>query len=233
MFVNELYQGGIRALIAYDPTLFDNFVPPEDPDGVALDEQLIIDNILYKYGDAPLFTPDPAVVKYYIGLWSTKRKPLWERFIRAILAEYDPLSNYDRTENVKDHTTHGHKITTDDDLTHGETVTTDDDLINGLTTENTVSADNATTYQASTKSENSGTDYRDIVEAHTGTDNRDITETHSGTDLMTHESHIYGNIGVTTSQQMLQAEIDIIPLTDIIDFIANDFHQEFNLMIYN
>ena len=63
MFVNELYQGGIRALLAYDPTLFDNFVPPEDPDHVALDEQLIIDNILYKYGDAPLFTPDPAVVK--------------------------------------------------------------------------------------------------------------------------------------------------------------------------
>ena len=233
MFVNELYQGGIRALIDYDPTLFDNFVSPEDPDGNPIPEGEIIDRIIYKYGDAPLFTPEPAVLKYYIGSWSTRRKPLWDRFYKAILEDYDPLENYNRTEKHKTRNTHGHKITTDDDLTHGETVTTDDNVTHGLTVENTISADNATAYQPDSKSENTGTDYRHIGEGHTGTDNRDITETHSGTDLEEIESNVSGNIGVTTSQQMLASELDLIPRLDLIDYIADDFHSEFCLMMYN
>ena len=150
MFVNQIFQGGIRALLDYDNTIFDNFTPPEDPDGNAVDEHLIIDNILYKYGDAPLFTPEPAVMKYYIGVWSVKRKPLWDRFYKAILEEYDPLHNYDRTEKVSD------------DLTHGHTITTDDDLTGGLTIENQISADNASTYQPDSKVMNGGKDQRDI-----------------------------------------------------------------------
>ena len=209
MFYNVMYQGGIRALIDYDPTIFDNFEPPEDPDGNELDPQLIIDHIIYKYGDAPLATPDPAVIKYYIGQWSTRRKPLWDRFYRAILAEYNPLENYDRTEKTTDY------------LTHGHTVTTDDDLTNGLTVENTIAADNSSTYQPDSKS------------AHTGIDQRDISEKHTGIDKRDYDSHVYGNIGVTTSQQMLESEIDLIPRLDLCDFIANDFHEEFNLMVYN
>lgn len=233
MFVNQIYQGGIRALLAYDNTLFDNFTAPTDPEGTPVDLGLIINRILYKYGDAPLFTPDPAVMKFYIGEWSGRRQPLWNRFYKAILEEYDPLSNYDRTEKTTDYLTHGHTVTTDDDLTHGETVTTDDDLINGLTVENTIAADNASTYQPDSKSTNSGTDYRDISEAHTGTDQRDISEKHTGIDKRDYDSHVFGNIGVTTSQQMLRSELDLIPELDLVDFIADDFHNEFNLMLYN
>lgn len=233
MFVNEIYQGGIRALLDYDNSIFDNFTPPEDPDGVAVDEQLIIDHIIYKYGDAPLMTPDPVVMKYYIGAWSERKKPLWDRFYAAVLKDYNPIENYNRTEKHKTKNTHGHKITTDDDLTHGETVTTDDNVTHGLTTESKISADDSSTYQPDSQISNSGTDYHHIGEGHTGKDERDITETHSGTDLEEIESNISGNIGVTTSQQMLGSEIDLIPRLDLIDFIADDFHNEFNLLVYN
>ena len=233
MFVNQIYQGGIRALLAYDNTLFDNFTTPTDPEGTPVDLDLIINRILYKYGDAPLFTPDPAVMKFYIGQWSERRQPLWNRFYKAILEEYDPLSNYNRTEKTTDYLTHGHTVTTDDDLTHGETVTTDDDLTNGLTVENTIAADNASTYQPDSKSTNSGTDCRDISEVHTGTDQRDISEKHTGIDKRDYDSYVFGNIGVTTSQQMLRSELNIIPELDLVEFIADDFHSEFNLMMYN
>lgn len=233
MFVNELYMGGLRALVAYDPDLFDNFVSPEDPDGNVVDPGLIIDHILFKFGDAPLCFPDPVIMKYYIGIWSTRRKPLWDRFYRAILEDYDPLENYNRIEKTTDYLTHGHSIRTDDDLWHGHTITTDDDLTNGLSVENKISADNASTYQPDSKSTNSGKDERDISEKHTGKDERDIDEKHSGTDKRDYDSEITGNIGVTTSQQMLESELDLVPKLDLIDFIANDFHQEFNLMVYN
>ena len=209
MFVNQIYQGGVRALLAYDNTLFDNFTAPTDPEGNPVDLDLIINRILYKYGDSPLFTPDPAVMKFYIGQWSERRQPLWNRFYKAVLEEYDPISNYDRTEKTTDYLTHGHTVTTDDDLTAGTSV------------ENQISADNASTYQPDSKAINSGKDQRDISEKHTGTDKRD------------YDSHVYGNIGVTTSQQMLQSELDIIPELDLVEFIADDFHSEFNLMMYN
>ena len=233
MFVNQIYQGGVRALLAYDNTLFDNFTAPTDPEGTQVDLDLIINRILYKYGDAPLFTPDPAVMKFYIGQWSKRRLPLWNRFYKAILEEYDPLSNYDRTEKTTDYLTHGHKVVTNDDLKHGHKVVTNDDLKAGTSVENQISADNASTYQPDSKAINSGTDERDIDETHSGTDERDVDETHSGTDKRDYDSHIHGNIGVTTSQQMLQSELDIIPELDLVDFIADDFHSEFNLMMYN
>ena len=233
MFVNQIYQGGVRALLAYDNTLFDNFMAPTDPEGSPVDLDLIINRILYKYGDAPLFTPDPAVMKFYIGEWSGRRQPLWNRFYKAVLEEYDPLSNYDRTEKTTDYLTHGHKVVTNDDLTHGHKVVTNDDLTAGTSVENQISADNASTYQPDNKAINSGKDERDIDETHSGKDERDLDETHSGTDKRDYDSHVYGNIGVTTSQQMLQSELDIIPELDLVEFVADDFHSEFNLMMYN
>lgn len=118
MFVNELKQGGIRALLMYDDTLFDNFTTPD-----GIDKNAAIDNILYKYGDTPLHTPDPAIIKYYLGKWSERRGALWTRYKETAEAEYNPIENYDRYEEGTD------------------------------ATENTVSADNATTYQSDTKHE--------------------------------------------------------------------------------
>lgn len=210
MLVNELYQGGIRALIAWDPTLFDSMVLPTDEDGTAVTSiDDIVDTILFKFGDAPLFCPDPAVMKFYITKWSARRQPLWNRFYAAITAEYDPLENYDRHEKTDDDFTHGHKVVTNNKITHG------------LTTESQVSADNAATYQPDTKAINSGNDQTNGGETHSGKDERD------------YESRIHGNIGVTTSQQMLQSELDLIPRLDLLAFIADDFHQEFCLMMYN
>lgn len=117
MFINELHQGGIRAIVDYDNTVFDNMVVPED---IQLSD--VVDRILFKYGDTPLFAPDPAVIKFYIGKWSERRLPLWNRYIEVAGAQYDPIENYDRYESGSD------------------------------TTELQISADNASTYQPDSKS---------------------------------------------------------------------------------
>ena len=185
MFVNELHHGGIRALLAYDNTIFDNLYLPNDLDDDD-NRQMIIDRIIFKYGDTPLFSPDPAVMKYYIGIWSYQRSPLWERFYKAATQQYDPLENYDRNEKF------------------------DTDFKPGAAYESLISADDSSSYQPDRKTQPSGS----------GKDNTHV------------EGRIHGNIGVTTSQQMLKQEIDIIPELDVIDFIATDWHQEFNLGIY-
>lgn len=117
MFINELHQGGIRAIVDYDNTVFDNMVLPED-----MNLSDVVDRILFKYGDTPLFAPDPAVIKFYIGKWSARRLPLWNRYIEVVSAQYDPIENYDRYETGSD------------------------------TTELQISADNASTYQPDSQS---------------------------------------------------------------------------------
>lgn len=231
MLYNELHQGGTRALLDWDNTLFDNLVLPDD---LNTDEvkQMVVDDIIFRHGDQPLFVPDPTVMKYYIGAWSARMVPLWQRYYNVCIAEYDPIENYNRIEDTTVDLTHGHSITTDDDLTHGHTVTTDDDLTGGITVEQQVSALNENTYQPESKTLNGGKDQRDISEKHTGKDQRDVTETHSGTDSNTIDGHVHGNIGVTTSQQMLESEIALIPKLDIIKYISDCYQAEFCLAVY-
>lgn len=47
-----------------------------------------------------------------------------------------------------------------------------------------------------------------------------------------HTSNIHGNIGVTTSQQMLNQELDVAPRTDIYIYIVSSFKNRFCLMVY-
>lgn len=47
-----------------------------------------------------------------------------------------------------------------------------------------------------------------------------------------HTSNIHGNIGVTTSQEMLEQELSVAPKTDIYDYIVKSFKNRFCLMVY-
>lgn len=80
--------------------------------------------------------------------------------------------------------------------------------------ENLVSADNASNYQP---------------------DNKNINNTgnvSTGSEDITHNAHLYGNIGVTTSQQMLESEIELRGTFGIYDLIAANFAEEFCITIY-
>ena len=167
MLVNQLHQGGIRALLDYDSTIFDDMVLP-----TGVDLQEVVDTIIFKYGDTPLFCPDPAVMKYYIKSWSTHKVDLWDRYKAAVEAQYNPIENYDRYESGTD------------------------------TNEVTVSADNESEYQPDTKA------------------------------VRTPDLHIHGNIGVTSSMQLINQELDLIPRLDLVDYIADDFKSEFCLYTY-
>lgn len=45
-------------------------------------------------------------------------------------------------------------------------------------------------------------------------------------------THLYGNIGVTTSQQMLRAELDIAPELDFYKAVAKQFAEKFCILVY-
>ena len=217
MLFNELHQGGVRALLDWDDTLFDNMVLPEgldDEDGVV--RGLIIDDIILRHGDTPLFIPEPTVMKYYIQSWSLKMQPIFQRMWNACLAEYDPIENYNRIEYRTE--------TTEDTMGNTRTLDTATDTTGTNTTENSVSAENVSTFEPDNKT----VETPDLNVADTGT----ITDDGSYDGSLTIDSNIHGNIGVTTSQQMLEQELALVPKLDIIRIISDSWAAEFCLAVY-
>lgn len=65
--------------------------------------------------------------------------------------------------------------------------------------------------------------------------NNDQTEgSNSGSSnrSLTHSAHLYGNIGVTTSQEMLRQEMDVAKEFNIYDLIAEEFINEFCVRVW-
>lgn len=215
MLGNQLHQGGTRALLDWDNDLFANFTLPDE---ISAEEtrDLIIDQILIDHGDAPLAYPDPAIMKYYIGVWSRRMGPLWVRYYNAIMAEYNPLENYDREED--------RTVTRDDESGNTRTLNTQQGFTGTVTTENTVSAENVSVYEP----DNRTVETPNTQTADTGT----VTDagTFDGSEI--EHSRVHGNIGVTTSQQMLISELDLVPRLDLIKYISDNYAAEFCLGVY-
>lgn len=217
MLFNELHQGGIRALLDWDDTLFDGMVLPEgldDEDGVV--RGLIVDDIILRHGDMPLFIPEPTVMKYYITSWSTRMLPVFTRMYDACMAEYDPIENYNRIEDRSE--------TTKDTMGNTRTLNTSTATTGTNTTEDSVSAENVTTFSPDTRSVQTP----NLTEADSGT----IGDSGSYNGSLTIKSTIHGNIGVTTSQQMLESELALVPKLDIIRIISDSWAAEFCLAVY-
>ena len=164
------------------------------------------------------------------------------------------LDGTDRTISDRsiDTTTSG---TDTDKVTGTDTTVTDHDMTvtSSGTTTNSRSAFDQTGFSDHDKSVNSGNDTTaddsTVTLTHNTTDtltrsgsesvdddatiNRTLSNTENGTDEheRTYTAHMYGNIGVTTSQQMLQAEYDIA-LWNIYEHIKDLFMQEFCIAIY-
>ena len=55
---------------------------------------------------------------------------------------------------------------------------------------------------------------------------------HDGTDNLDHLGHIYGNIGVKTSQSMLTEEVELRTAYNMYQIITNSFKKTFCVMVY-
>lgn len=198
-------------LYEYDPQIFDNLTLPE-----GLDKDTLIDNILLRSGEFEVIYPDADFMKFSIGAWSRKWSATITRWVTALAIEYNPLENYDRYEHWTDERDiSGSEGGSSSGSTGGTT---------GSTTTNKVSAydagDNLTTHD---QSESHGSD--------STSNSGEYSSEHSTDDDLEHDGRIHGNIGVTTSQQMLLSELDL-GYWNIYEKITDLFLTEFVIPIY-
>lgn len=209
----------IFGLYNYDNTIFDNFVVPE-----SVDKDNVIENILIECAELECLFSSPDMMKFAIGSWSKKELFAWEKMDAALRAEYNPIENYDRKEIITDKETR--------DLTRDDTETRDlsaESTNSGTdTSTNQVSAFNDTDF--SNKDKNTLEHGMKNNSKNTGTVG--VVGTQKGTITNEHDNHTHGNIGITTSQQMIESEIALRSKYNIVSIIVESFKRRFCLLIY-
>ena len=192
------------------------------PNGINKDTA--IDTILLTGGEFEILYSDPIFMQQMIKLWSDKYQHTFERWVRALTEDYNPLHNFDRHEEYKDIRGIKENETQKGKITNN----TNNSTISNGTSEDVVSAFNSDTYQPKEK-----TIAGDNVTGNgSSTTNSDNTNNKNTDETLDHNAHLFGNIGLTTSQQMASDEIRLRRDYNIYNLIADLFLNEFCIYVY-
>lgn len=170
----------------------------------AVNKDDYITRLLIDSGEQEVVITHPVIMKKAIGAWSRGKLPAWNKILNIESLEYNPIWNVDG-ETV--HT--GSRTGNVGENKSGET---------SETTTGQLSADNSSEWSNDTKSTTEGS-YED---------NRQLNET--GTDNWTEKRT--GNIGVTTTQKMMNEEKDFWESWDPIGYLIREFTKEFCLLVF-
>lgn len=222
----QIASTGLLDLLYYDDTIMDNFTVPD-----GIDRRLALDTIYQRCGLTPLYHPDPAWLKFYVGRWCSKNAKTWEELYKTTIQDYNPIYNYDRTEETTDTRSGTRKLSEDTSSNtrqNGDTSVTD---TSSGSSEHTLSADNSDSYEPGYKDVSSQQDMQASESSNRVdvTGDRAVDETTGET--YSHKLRAYGNIGVTTTQEMLEAQRKVVRY-NIYNEIADSFKDEFCLYIY-
>ena len=177
-------------------------------DGVVLPEgmnkTLMVNQIIRQSGDLFPYYQVPPQVKSAITEWFTRRKDNFAKLWQGFTAEYNPIENYDRQEDSTETPNITHTLSNS-----GQDASTNEADVQGY---------NGTDYVPNSRTKSSGTS------------STNGTDTESGT--RTYTSRIHGNIGVTTSAQMLEGELALRKSLDIYAIIAAEFETDNLIQVY-
>lgn len=212
----------IMGMYEHDPTIFDDF---NVPDG--MDKETVVNNILLNCAELELIYSNFDIMKLAIKTWSDSNQIGWNKLYQTMIVEYNPIWNVDAdvkdTEKITGN--RGIKRTGSDnetvDLTDTETV--------NLTDTKAVQGFNSSSWANAEKIDHAGTD----TIKHTGTDNIAHTENidEDNDSVREYTQRRTGNIGVTTTQQMIEQEREVA-LFNMVEHITYSFKNRFCLMIY-
>ena len=196
----------------------------------------IKESFLLRFGEMTPIYQKPELLKLAVSNVAKSLKWSIDRLYNVTLLEYNPIENYDRIEKGLDIT----DDTTDNTQNIGsQTVTSENQIGSTTTTPNTitetkVSAFNELEYQPSEQTKNTGT----VTESHDKDTGTTTTTKNPDVQHMTynskynHDLRVHGNIGVTTSQQMMQSEIDLVTKNNYIDTVCQMYAERLLINVW-
>lgn len=214
-----------------DETILNGIILPQ---GLSLDT--LKNTIILECAELEVIYSAPSFFRWAVDCWAIKELPIWQRMWNAIQTQYNPLENYNRTETTTETGTHSktdsftdetEKAASNSGMTHNETedTTSNNHFVYGFN-------DNSQVKQSSDTG--SATSETDGTSSISGTETGELTHSgsESGNNTLSRTSTVSGNIGVTTSQQMLTAELELDRKINMYDIIAKDFRNRFCILMY-
>lgn len=194
---------------------------PDTEAGTGIDSVLLDSEYMFNIAGDRFVSP---LLAYYVGedetITDIKAEQLaliifsinsvrWSRLWETLNLEYNPIENYDM-----------HEVMTDDEtvIDYGKTVTRTPNTTE--TSTNEVQGFNSSTYNPSDK----------VTTSETGTESH--AETGSDTHTRNYDLRRTGNIGVTTSQQMIESERALWVWNFFHDVVFPDLNKYLTLSIY-
>lgn len=186
----------------YDNTILAGLIVPK-----GMSKDVVVDNLLLETASMDVLYTDPVFLKAAITVWSQERIGVWQKLYDTTLLEYNPIENYDRIEEAQEDNT-GHSHSTDQRSSSGNNTTTG----------------SRTSYDSGTFAD---TD-RAVMQ---GSDTASGAGSADSSSQRILKSRIHGNIGVTTSQQMIESERNVAAFC-MTEYIINDFISRFCIAVY-
>lgn len=216
----------LLGIYQYDNSVLDELVYPPELDGDTLK-----DNLLMETAEQEILYPNADFLKKAIGIWSKKQLHVWQELYDTTQYIYNPIWNKDGiisetiTRDLKgteDYTdTHNLQLEQTRDL-KGTNDTTQTDSVYGFNSSSDAPADKTVVDQDTT---DTGT----VTDKDTGTLKRDRDTTDTGT-IKTERTE-QGNIGLTSTQDLINAQREVVKL-NLYDVIIKDFKERFCLRLY-
>lgn len=203
----------IIALYNYDPSLFDGLKLPTNadldpnmeyiPNHPTLSNADLRDELLGQIGEMTPVYNKPDLFKHEISVWARIHKPEWVKLWQSTIYKYNPIWNKDGSYE---------ELRTISGNTSGDTTNT-----YGRTDTSNVTGYDTNAFSPNTQDVAGGQDKSANKGAYASTDKLVRTEK--------------GNIGVTTTQAMLEEERKAA-VFNVYDYIIEAFKKRFCILIY-
>ena len=225
-------------LYNWDPSIFDTMELP-----AGLDRDAVISAILLDSMDLEVLYPDPEYMKYALATYSKRRIDVWNKLYATTKLEYNPIWNKDgtitETEEVsRTGDTSGTSNTTTASSGKSNTTTASSGSSSGNSETNTYvfgfnessGAQSGRTTE-SVASTSSGNSTENGTSSGNSTENGTSSESRRDDEKRTYTRSEQGNIGITTTQQMIKEEREVDDFS-IIDYIAKDILHKMCILVY-
>ena len=220
----------IMGMYEYDPSIFDDL---EVPTGI--DKNVVIGEICVQCAELEILYPNFDILKMCIKNWSKANAYTWQKLYDTTQLDYNPIWNVDAeiTDSQEDDHSRTYSDTGNDSrITSRHSTGSNNETIN-ITDLESVQGFNSENWQPAKQNNRTGTDNVSLTSNDSIEDGNTIN--HSGNErtegTTDHTIKRTGNIGVTTTQQMIEQEREIAKFS-IINYIAVSFKERFCLLVY-
>ena len=217
---------GMEQFLNPDHSIFEKLNLPN-----GIDKETLIGAIILRCQEFELLYSNPDFMIEAVKVWGMKNYWTFERWVKLINKEYEPLYNKDYHEELD--ITHEGKAENSgkthdaSDFTRTDNLKTEDDT----TITHSEKAYNDSDFVATTEDVTDGEINNTGTQRNAGSNDGTFENGSKDEYKDNHKLHGYGNIGVTAAQTLFMKEVEVAKF-NMYEHIADLFCQEFCIMVY-